>query len=325
MKQEKPLLIMVAALAAASCGNEGKLTVKSISSPLAQGIQPADIRVAEGNSQLALGNVGLALEAYRKALREAPTSVGALVGVATCYDRMGRFDLSRRHYEAALAVAPQDHDLYLLFAQSLELQGRVDEAAQVKKELAARVVAPEAPRDAPGSVPVLPPPPAPSVTVALAPPRSAPVADEQLPVPAAAPSPVRLERLSMGEVALLTRGEPVFEARTVARTAQSTTIRFEERKAAPVTLLNAARVQGLAARTRAYLSGRGFRGAAIGDSPTIRQRSAIVYAPIEQRRAERLAAQFGFALERKSSARTGLTLLLGRDAARDTALAPKRA
>ena len=44
----------------------------------------------------------LALEAYRKALREDPQSVGAMMGIATCYDRMGRFDLSRRHYEMAL-------------------------------------------------------------------------------------------------------------------------------------------------------------------------------------------------------------------------------
>jgi hypothetical protein len=327
MKQTRtPVLIVLAAMTAASCGGgTGDVAIKSIGSPLAQGVQPADVRVAEGNAQMALGNVGLALEAYRKALREAPNSVEALVGVATCYDRMGRFDLSRRHYEAALAAAPQDHELYAQLAHSLELQGRVDEAAQVKKELASRVVAPEAPRQAPGSVLVLPPPPAPSVTVALAPPRSAPVAVAHPAAPVAQASPVRLERLSMGEVALITKAEPVWQARTVARTAQSTTIRFEERKAAPVTLLNAARVRGLAARTRAYLTGRGFRGAAIGDAPAVRQRSAILYAPVDRARAERLAAQFGFALERKASARPGVILLLGRDAAREPALVARRA
>ena len=223
-----------------------------------------------------------------------------MIGLANCYDRMGRTDLSRRQYEMALAVDPANTEIYSQFAQSLEAQGQRDEAARVKTELAARVVAPEAPREVPGSVPVLPPPPAQSVTVALAPPRSAPVAVEQ-PVG----GPVRLERLSLREVALVTRPEPRWEARTVTRTATSTTIQFETKAQPAVTLLNAARVQGLAARTRAYLASRGFAGARIGDAPAVRGQSAIVYSPSDTARAERLAAQFGFALERRGGGESG--------------------
>ncbi len=313
MKTNQLFLSAAIAVATVSCSGPG-VDVRAIKSPLAQGQQPVDFRIAEGNSQLALGNVALALEAYRKALREKPDSVEAMVGIATCYDKMGRFDLSRRHLEMALAVAPANTELYSIFAESLELQGKRDEAARVKTELAARVVAPEAPREAPGSVPVLPPPPAPSVTVALAPLRSAPVAVEH------STAPVRLERLSMGEVALITRPEPRWEAKTVTRTATSTTIQFEKKAAPAVTLLNAARVQGLAARTRAYLSMRGFSDARIGDAPAVRRQSAILYAPSEQRRAERLAAQFGFALERQPGAKDGVVVLLGRDAALDRSL-----
>ena len=323
MMKHRNFLCLAAAIGAASCSS-GDVTVRAIKSPLAEGRQPADFRIAEGNSQLALGNVALALESYRKALREQPDSIEGMVGLATCYDRMGRFDLSRRYYESALAVAPHDYDLYAAFAQSLEQQGRAGEAAQVKKELAARVVAPEAPREAPGSVPVLPPPPAPSVTVALAPPRSAPVAVER-PAEAQRAAPVRLERLSMGEVALITRPEPRWEARTIARTAQSTTIRFEQRPASAVTLLNAARVRGLAARTRLYLYERGFRSAAIGDAPAVRRQSAILYAPADRVRAERLAAQFGFTLERKVGTRPGVIVLLGRDAAHDSVIGRRSA
>jgi alkylation response protein AidB-like acyl-CoA dehydrogenase len=87
-------------------------------------------------------------------------------------------------------------------------------------------------------------------------------------------------------------------------------------------LLNAARVQGLAARTRAYLTGRGFVGARIGDAPAVRRQSAILYSQVDARRAERLAAQFGFALEKREGVLLGVTILLGRDAARDTALRP---
>jgi hypothetical protein len=311
-----PSLLCLAAVGLASC-TAGDVEVRSIKQPLAEGRQPANFRVAEGNSQLALGNVGLAVEAYRKALREEPDSVDAMLGLAACYDRMGRTDLSRRHYEMALAVNPANTNTYSLFAQSLDAQGQREEAARVKTELAARVVAPEAPREAPGSVPVLPPPPAQSVTVALAPSRPAPVAVER---PA---TPLRLERLSMKEVALVTRPEPRWEAKTVTRTATSTTIRFEKKMQPAVTLLNAARVQGLAARTRAYLVSRGFAAARIGDAPAIRKQSAIIYSVADAPRAERLAAQFGFALERREGAAAGLTILLGRDAAREIASRPK--
>lgn len=315
MKFSSTLTILAAAIGAVSCASGG-VEVRSIKTPLASGSQPADFRIAEATSQLALGNVGLALEAYRKALREQPDSVAAMVGLATCYEQMGRGDLTRRYYEMALAIAPANTDLYSLFAQSLESQGQRDEAARVKAELAARVVAPEAPREVPGSVPVLPPPPAQSVTVALAPPRSAPVAVER-PF-----SGVRLERLSMREVALVTRPEPRWEARTLARTATSTTIRFERTVQPAITLLNAARVQGLAARTRAFLATRGFSGSAIGDAPAVRKQSAILYTAADMARAERLAAQFGFRLERREDAKAGLTILLGRDAAHDSALRP---
>ncbi len=315
MKKHLAFLSVATAVGVASC-SAGDVEVRSIKQPLADGRQPANFRVAEGNGQLALGNVGLALEAYRKALREEPDSIDAMMGLATCYDRMGRADLSRRHYEMALAVNPASTDVYSLFAQSLEAQGQRDEAARVKTELAARVVAPEAPREVPGSVPVLPPPPAQSVTVALAPSRSAPVAVER---PAVG---LRLERLSMREVALVTKPAPRWEARTVTRTATSTTIRFEKKPQLAVTLLNAARVQGLAARTRAYLAMRGFAAARIGDAPAVRRQSAILYASADARRAERLAAQFGFALERREAANGGLTILLGRDAAREIASRP---
>ena len=317
MKPTAAIHLLATAIALSSCGGSA-IEVRSISQKLAEGRQPANSRVAEGNAQLALGNVGLAIEAYRKALREQPDNVDAMMGLATCYDRMGRSDLSRRHYEMALAVEPANTEVYSQLAQSLDSQGQSDEAARVKAELAARVVAPEASREVPGSVPVLPPPPAQSVTVALAPPRSLPVAVER-----PAGNGVRLERISLREVALVSRTEPPrWEGKTVTRTATSTTIRFDKKPQPMVTLLNAARVQGLAARTRAYLTGRGFAGVRIGDAPAVRRQSAILYSQTDALRAERLAAQFGFALEKREGAKPGVTILLGRDAARDSTLRP---
>ena len=47
--------------------------------------------VAEARGHLVLNNVALALEGFRKAQRDEPESTDALLGIATCYDRMGRF------------------------------------------------------------------------------------------------------------------------------------------------------------------------------------------------------------------------------------------
>ena len=317
MRQISALIGLTAALSVTACATS-ELAIRPLKSKLAEGHQPPSLRVAEGNGQLALGNVGLALEAYRKALREQPDNVEAMIGQAACYDQMGRPDLSRRYFEMALAADPANPEIYVHFAQSLDAQGQRDEAARVKTELAARVVAPEASREVPGSVPVLPPPPAQSVTVALAPPRPLPVAVER---PAMAG--VRLERISMREVALVTKSEPRWEPKTIARTATATTIRFDRKAQPAVTLLNAARVHGLAARTRLFLAGRGFAGARIGDAPLVRSQSVILYAPADASRAARLAAQFGFALERQENGDKGVTILLGRDAARDSALRSK--
>ena len=98
-----------AMLSLAACGGEqGKLEIRPIGAPLTAGSKTVPFRIAEARGQFALGNVGLALEAFRIALREDPNSIDAMTGVAACYDRMARFDLSRRNYEAALAIAPGD-------------------------------------------------------------------------------------------------------------------------------------------------------------------------------------------------------------------------
>src|SRR5690349_22360747 len=106
-------------LAVAACGGQdGKLEIRATPTPLALGKQPVPARIAEARGQIAIGNVALALEAFRTAAREDPNSVDALVGIATCYDQMGRYDLSRRSYEAALALAPSNVETLTAFAAS---------------------------------------------------------------------------------------------------------------------------------------------------------------------------------------------------------------
>jgi hypothetical protein len=391
------LLVSAAVLTCSAClGETGKLEVRSVSSGLKAGHQPVPFRIAEARAHLVLGNVALALEGFRKAAREDPASVDALTGIAYCYDQMGRFDLSRRNYEMALALAPRDPALLAAFAGSLDQQGLATEAASVRREIAGLPqpaqpateladVASEPPvttKTAPPVAPVAAAPVGQSVTIALAAPRpvaakpiapTLPKAQVQLPAqpktpaqvqavvqvkaqaqahplavapvgrsvtialpPArpmtAAPKPTapaalayrqpRLERLSLTEVALVTGSGPRWTrptsppppVRAAARTAPA--MPFEVR------VLNAARVDKLAARTRTFLGNFGWRDIAVGDAAAVRARSLIVYPKGSQQAANRLSARLGFAMAERKGVRQ-VTILLGRDAAVHPSLRPK--
>lgn len=341
-------LVTAAILACSAClGDDGRLEIRSATTGLKAGPEPVPFRIAEARNHLALGNVALALEGFRKAAREDPASVDALAGTAQCYDQMNRFDLSRRYYEQALALAPREPALLALLASSLDRQGQAAEAALVRREMAALIAVPAATPAAPeAAAPV-----GQSVTIALAPPRpieqpktqpAAPQAMTVAPVgrsvtialppppppPARAAPPVkvaeaagpRLERLSLTEVALFTTNAPRWKkpaaepVRAAARAMPKSPIELR--------VLNAARVEKLAARTRAYLGRFGWRSVAVGDAAIVRRRSLIVYPQGAQEAANRLSAKLGFAAAQRADVRQ-LTLLLGRDAAEHPALRPK--
>ena len=288
------------------------------------------IGVGEAEAHLALGNIALALEGFRKALREQPNDPRALVGIAHSYERMGRFDLSRKWFETALAAAPGDRSILHEFAAFLDRQRLPLEAAAVRAEVVERTQSssPAAP-GSPASEPTVlaASETAPSVTLALPPPRQVDQrevnADVVKPsvrnVPAASPGP-RLERLSLGEVALISRPGPIWRAELVKRSHQSVTFRFVTVR--PVArLLNAARLQGLAARTRASLVDRGWKRIEIGDAPAVREKSLVLFPHSQAAIAKRLAAQFGFANLRAFDG-PEVIVLLGRDAARMKSLRP---
>ena len=89
-----------------------------------------------GRGLLALGDVPAALAAFQAALRAAPQSTAALNGIGVCYDRFGRYDISRSYYEAALAIDPESPAVLNNFGYSLYLQGDID--AAVPRLIAAR-------------------------------------------------------------------------------------------------------------------------------------------------------------------------------------------
>jgi tetratricopeptide (TPR) repeat protein len=340
-------LMLCASLASAGCtASSGELKIRPLADPGSK-LRPGNERLADARAQLALGNVGLALEGFRKASREQPDSIEAFAGMAACYDAMGRYDLSRQNYEAALAIAPSNPVLLNSYAASLDHQGEAAEAASVRAEAAelasaddalAHAEAAPAERAAsvtvaltpvrPSAVPAKPiTAPAASVTVALPPARPvqplgpaipAPELNAQSRVDLATAAGPRLERLSPRVVELVTIERPVWQAKIVARTSQSTTVRWE-----PITtfgarpniqLLNAARSQGLAARTRSYLLDRGWRKIAIGDASQVRDKSIVLYPASRRATGRSLAAQFGFAAGLVDKGEV-MVVLLGRDAA----------
>ena len=202
MKRGGKFIVSSAAIAVAACGGQqGKLEIRSTPKPLSQIKQAVPARIAEARGLLALGNVGLALTSFRIAAREDPNSVDALAGIAASYDQMGRFDLSRRYYESALALAPADGQLLAAFAASLQLQGKSAEALSVRQEIAARVAAASALDTAPVADEPLSPPV--QLAVAAPKPAPAPVAEPVKVVP-----PVRAASVPEAEAAPAPKQQP---------------------------------------------------------------------------------------------------------------------
>ena len=107
---------LAASLAASGCqSGPGAVEVRALANP-ADRIRSGSDGLADARAQLALGNAGLALEGFRKVLRYSPDNPEAYAGIAKCYEAMGRYDLARKNYEAALAFAPRDPGLLKGFA-----------------------------------------------------------------------------------------------------------------------------------------------------------------------------------------------------------------
>jgi hypothetical protein len=170
------------------------------------------------------------------------------------------------------------------------------------------------------------PPAGSSVTVPLPPARPAPLprrADTNVAMmDAVAP---RLERLSRGEVALVTTDKPIWRSSANVRTASGTAVRWVALASASgrpnVRILNAARSQGLAASARTVLSDRGWRKVAIGDAPAVLRKSVVLYPKDRAVLGRRLAAQFGVTAQ--MAERDDVVLVLGRDAV-DRIARPRR-
>jgi len=183
--------LLTATVALGGCvASSGNLKIRAVADPISALPRGDEMAVARG--QLALGNVGLAIEAFRKVQRYQPSDPGPLVGLADCYTLMGRLDLAQSNYEAALALAPRDPALLRGLARIFEFEGQPERAALARRDAQAAASAMAAASPAPATpasiAAVVPTAHRSSVTVALPPARSADAKPAARPV--AAPAPV---------------------------------------------------------------------------------------------------------------------------------------
>ena len=298
--------------------------------------QPDNVEAMRGLAACydSMGRADLSRQYYEAALAVAPHNPASLTAFAASLEAQGKVrQATEVRSEAAQASAQKALPVTLIAAlPPAPAPARASPAAPAPALAAA--VAPAVARALPmASIAALAPARAPapavtnaqpavaiaavgqSVTVALPPPRPAarPIAQATM-----QPDGPRLQRLSFGEVALLTAGEPAWRPTLAARTAQSTTVHWVALKdSSPrpnVRLLNAARSQGLAARTREYLLARGWRNIEIGDADAVRASTLVMYPAGRQSTGRSLAAQFRVRAGLQQQGEV-IVVLLGRDAA----------
>lgn len=250
---------------------------------------------------LADGNYGLAIEMYRRILATTPDDPAAVEGLALCYDRLRRYDLSDVYFQKALALAPRHEAFYRAYAASLAAQGRQESAALLDIDMRAMLASASAtPAAPPPAQPVAPPPP--TAAPALASVAAAPVA----PAPIVATGP-RLEQLAPGVVHLIlppahSAGKAAISVLPQVSASAPAPVVSPKPTAATLTpgalrntmVVNAAGRKGIAARVQSYLAGRGWRPLDRGDSGMRIAVSRILYPPSGEATARRLARAVPF-------------------------------
>lgn len=91
-----------------------------------------DTRVARAH--FIHGDYGLAENSFRRAVEVTPQNSAAWVGLAACYDRLGRFDLALRAYRRAMQLAGPNPVILNNLGYSYLLRGRTQEARRLLGE-----------------------------------------------------------------------------------------------------------------------------------------------------------------------------------------------
>lgn len=128
MKQKTAFLLALAgsspALADSFDAKDARLRSDNLPSSAVANNQNETAALAEGRSLLAAGNAAQAISVFRIALGQNAGSVAALNGIAIAYDRLGRIDLARQHFEMALALEPGAGDIAYNLGWTLHRAGQ---------------------------------------------------------------------------------------------------------------------------------------------------------------------------------------------------------
>jgi Flp pilus assembly protein TadD len=92
--------------------------------------EPADVKYYRSDEPLRLalqhfnaGHYGIAERYFRDAVEKAPRDATAWIGLAACYDRIGRFELADRAYSMAIKLVGETTDILNNQGYSLMLRG----------------------------------------------------------------------------------------------------------------------------------------------------------------------------------------------------------
>ncbi len=287
--------------------------------------------LAKGRMLFARGEYGLAIEAFRLAVREAPDVPDGYNGLAAAYDMMGRFDLSGTYYEMALARSPADGRIYRNMARSLKMQGRTGESEALLAEWDSlqKNNAVEGPAAQQTKVALADPPKtvAQAIETGIAPAEQAMPAghDQAIAVDLAEtvaiapgkiiPTVAQAERSAVQQVLPLVHAEPPSPATkvTIALDVPKPAVAHAQ---AAIRIMNADGRKGIARRMQGYLAKSGIGNTQIGDSNRRFARSWLVYPRSAQAQALALKKRLPFVTNIVIDNRaTRVVLLLGRNAA----------
>lgn len=134
MKSAAVALLAVSAAVSGCTGMRGPhVEIRPLNPGMGPGTGPGTGNVgsgsiAAGHALFRRGEYALAMDAYRKVLRDDPGNADAYNGLAVSYAAMGRYDVGDRFFQRALSLAPADGRILRNFARCLEQQGRHDES-----------------------------------------------------------------------------------------------------------------------------------------------------------------------------------------------------
>jgi hypothetical protein len=324
MRQYLALSVSAALLGTTACTTSApKIQVRAVVKGSAPQQETASAELLQAHGHLALGSVALALEGYRRTNRMDPDNVEAMMGMAECYARMGRADIASRYSQMALAAssgvkrggnhlaeAPIQQSAQAIAPARVELARQGDAAADTASATSSKATLTISTAAVAKAMSEL--------DVTLTP----PAIKRSLPVQTAGSAPaVRLQRISAQEVALVTTTAPIKQAdlqssRALRRAHAASLTRAQPGGGPRLAMLNAARVPGLAARTREAFKTMAKGEILIGDAPQVIERTELRYAADQYAEAQRLSRRLGIPMRRAQLPSGSLALWLGRDAKR---------